>query len=80
MQRLIDAAQDIVPLRARRERLRQPVEAVAICKFQSKEISIQKVTHSFYSWLAIHMRSPAFVVYACLYGCQCSSGLEKRYF
>ena len=40
---MIDAAQDIVPLRARRERLRQPIEAVAICKFQSKEISIQKV-------------------------------------
>ena len=43
VQRMIDAAQDIVPLRARRERLRQPIEAVAICKFQSKEISIQKV-------------------------------------
>ena len=40
---MIDAAQDIVPLRARRERLRQPIEAVAIYKFQSKEISIQKV-------------------------------------
>ena len=40
---MIDSAQDIVPLRARRERLRQPIEAVAICKFQSKEISIQKV-------------------------------------
>ena len=42
VQRLIDTAQDIVPLRARRERLRQPLEAVAICKFQSKEITIQK--------------------------------------
>jgi dystonin len=42
VQRLIDSAMDIVPLRARRERLRQPIEAIAICKFQSKEISIQK--------------------------------------
>lgn len=40
--RLIVAANDIVPLRARRERLRQPIEAIAICKFQSKEVSIFK--------------------------------------
>ncbi len=42
VQRLIEMAGEIVPLRARRERLRQPVEAIAICKFQSSEISIQK--------------------------------------
>ena len=37
--RLIQSAQDIIPLRQRRERLRQPVEAIAICKFQNKEVS-----------------------------------------
>ncbi|TRY61232.1 hypothetical protein TCAL_08459, partial [Tigriopus californicus] len=42
LQRLVETAQDIVPLRARRERLRQPIEALAICKYQTKEISIQK--------------------------------------
>ncbi len=42
VQRLIETAGEIVPLRARRERLRQPIEAVAICKYQSSEISIQK--------------------------------------
>ena len=39
VQRLVEVAQDIVPLRPRRERLRQPIEAVAICKFQSKDVS-----------------------------------------
>jgi hypothetical protein len=38
VQRLIDEAQHIVPLRQRRERLRGPVEAVAICKFHSQEV------------------------------------------
>merc|ERR1719210_2565672 len=42
VQRLIETAGEIVPLRARRERLRQPIEAVAICKYQSSEITIQK--------------------------------------
>ena len=42
VQRLIETAGEIVPLRARRERLRQPIEAVAICKYQNSEISIQK--------------------------------------
>ena len=37
--RLIDAAQDIVPLRQRRERLRNPVEAVAICKYSSSSLT-----------------------------------------
>jgi len=40
--RLVVAARDVVPLRQRRERLRAPAEAVAACKYQSKEISIQK--------------------------------------
>ena len=39
VQRLIEAAGEIVPLRARRERLRQPIEAVAICKYQSNDVS-----------------------------------------
>lgn len=39
--RLIDAAQDVVPLRARRERLRGPMEAIAICRYQSKEANYQ---------------------------------------
>ena len=38
VQRLIETAGEIVPLRARRERLRQPIEAVAICKYQSSEV------------------------------------------
>jgi hypothetical protein len=42
VQRLIEAAQDIIPLRARRERLRQPIEAVAICKYSSKTVQISK--------------------------------------
>ena len=40
VQRLIEAAGEIVPLRARRERLRQPIDAVAICAYQSHEVSI----------------------------------------
>ena len=40
VQRLIETAGEIVPLRARRERLRQPIEAVAICKYQSSEVNI----------------------------------------
>ena len=39
VQRLIETAGEIVPLRARRERLRQPIEAVAICKYQSSEVN-----------------------------------------
>ena len=38
VQRLVETAGEIVPLRARRERLRQPIEAVAICKYQSSEV------------------------------------------
>ena len=38
VQRLIETAGEIVPLRARRERLRQPIEAVAICKYQNSEV------------------------------------------
>lgn len=38
--RLIQSSQDIIPLRQRRERLRQPVEAIAICKFQNKEVYV----------------------------------------
>ena len=40
VQRLIETAGEIVPLRARRERLRQPIEAVAICKYQNSEVTI----------------------------------------
>ena len=43
VQRLIETAGEIVPLRARRERLRQPIEAVAICKYQSSEVCIEVV-------------------------------------
>ena len=39
VQRLIETAGEIVPLRARRERLRQPIEAVAICKYQNSEVT-----------------------------------------
>ena len=39
VQRLIEAAGEIVPLRARRERLRQPIDAVAICAYQSHDVS-----------------------------------------
>lgn len=42
VQRLIEAAGEIVPLRARRERLREPIGAVAICKYQAKEVCNQK--------------------------------------
>lgn len=42
VQRLIDVAGEIVPLRARRERLRQPIEGVAICKYQSSEVIFYK--------------------------------------
>ncbi len=36
--RLIDRAQDVVPLRARSERKRGPLDAIAVCEFQSKEV------------------------------------------
>merc|ERR1719367_1294357 len=42
MQRLIEAAQDITPLRQRRERLRNPVDAIAICKYSSKTVNISR--------------------------------------
>ena len=42
MQKLIEGAQDIVPLRQRRERMRQPTEAVAICKYTSSSLNIAK--------------------------------------
>ena len=42
VQRLIEAAGEIVPLRARRERMRQPIDAVAICNYQSHEFAVQK--------------------------------------
>ena len=47
VQRLIEAAGEIVPLRARSERLRQPIDAVAICLYQSHDVS----THS--TWVAL---------------------------
>ena len=40
VQRLIEAAGEIVPLRARREKLRQPIDAVAICAYQSQNVSV----------------------------------------
>ena len=43
VQRLIEAAGEIVPLRARRERLRQPIDAVAICLYQSHDVSISMI-------------------------------------
>ncbi|XP_023339664.1 dystonin isoform X21 [Eurytemora carolleeae] len=42
IQKLIEGAQDIVPLRQRRERLRNPIEAVAICKYSSSSLTISK--------------------------------------
>jgi len=42
VQRLIEASQDIVPLRQRRERLRNPVEAVAICKYSSNTVQLSR--------------------------------------
>ena len=42
VQRLIEAAGDIVPLRQRRERMREPTEAVAICKYASSSLNIAK--------------------------------------
>lgn len=39
VQRLIEAAGEIVPLRARRERMRQPIDAVAICNYQNQDVS-----------------------------------------
>jgi dystonin len=42
VERLFKSAGEIVPLRARGERLKQPVEAVAICQFQSTEASLTK--------------------------------------
>ena len=42
VQRLIEGAQGIVPLRQRRERMRQPMEAIAICKYSDKNVSISK--------------------------------------
>ena len=42
VQRLIEAAQDIVPLRQRRERMRQPMEAIAVCKYSNDKVSISK--------------------------------------
>ena len=46
VQRLIEAAGEIVPLRARRERLRQPIDAVAICLYQSHDVSISMIQNS----------------------------------
>ncbi len=40
VQRLVESAGEIVPLRPRRERLRGPIEAVAICKYQSSEVNL----------------------------------------
>jgi hypothetical protein len=40
VQRLVESAGEIVPLRPRRERLRGPIEAVAICKYQSNEVNL----------------------------------------
>ena len=42
MQKLIEAAQEIVPLRQRRERMRQPMEAIAVCKYSNDKVSIAK--------------------------------------
>merc|ERR1719192_525851 len=42
VQRLITASQDIIPLRQRRERLRNPVDAAAICKYSNNQISINR--------------------------------------
>jgi len=38
VQRLVEIAGEIIPLRPRRERLRQPMESVAICKYQNTEV------------------------------------------
>lgn len=46
VQRLIEAAGEIVPLRARRERLRQPIDAVAICAYQSHDVSNLYIIHN----------------------------------
>ena len=40
--RLIEASQDIIPLRQRRERLRNQVDAYAICKYSNQNISINR--------------------------------------
>ena len=42
IQRLIEASQDITPLRQRRERLRNPVDAFAICKYSEQDVSINR--------------------------------------
>ena len=42
VQRLIEGAQDIVPLRQRRERMRNPMEAIAVCKYANDKVSISK--------------------------------------
>ena len=42
VQRLIEASQEIVPLRQRRERLRNPVDAFAICKYSSTSVSLNR--------------------------------------
>ena len=42
VQRLINASQDIIPLRQRRERLRNPVDAAAICKYSNNQISVNR--------------------------------------
>ena len=51
VQRLIEAAGEIVPLRARRERLRQPIDAVAICLYQSHDVSIYVRLHAMFKVL-----------------------------
>ena len=42
IQRLIEASQEIIPLSQRRERLRNPVDAFAICKYSNQNISINR--------------------------------------
>ena len=42
VQRLIEAFQEIVPLRQSRERLRNPVDAIAICKYSANNININR--------------------------------------
>ena len=42
VQRLIETFQEIVPLRQSRERLRNPVDAIAICKYSANNININR--------------------------------------
>ena len=51
VQRLIEAAGEIVPLRARSERLRQPIDAVAICLYQSHDVSTHSTWAAFLTFL-----------------------------